>query len=162
MLKKSNVLILCILLTITTFVGYKIIRQNRVPMQEIQTTFTDREKRVMHFDQTSIEVEVVTKPESITLGLSGREEIGADGMLFVLPERRIPSFWMPDMKFDIDIVWIDTDTVLALSEFVPKPKLGQTTLSTYSPPGPVDLVLELPAGMAATLGIKAGTRFRVE
>lgn len=138
--------------------------QNGVPMaaqqaalSKVDTSFTDRERRTIMVGTIPLEVEVVTSPESTTQGLSGREEIGADGMLFIFPELRTPRFWMPDMKFDIDIVWLNDDTVVDISASVPKPKPEQKALPTYSPSEPVNRVLELPAGKAAELGIVPGT-----
>jgi len=41
-------------------------------------------------------------------GLSGKQSLGDDkGMLFIFEEETLPGFWMKDMKFPIDILWID-------------------------------------------------------
>ena len=140
----------------TTRSGDQMLQNQRSTI-EVYNLFSDRERRTVKVGSTTLEVEVVTSPESTAQGLSGRESIGADGMLFVFPELSIPSFWMPDMKFDIDIVWINGNTVIDISEFVPKPKPEQVALPTYSPSQPANVVLELPAGMAAQLGITPGT-----
>lgn len=106
-----------------------------------------------------LHVETVTSPKSITQGLSGRTEIGSDGMLFVLPERRIASFWMRDMLFDLDMVWIDGSVVVKIDEHVPAPAKGAplSELPSYSSEVPVTHVLELPAGKAGELGISVGS-----
>ncbi len=98
--------------------------------------------------QTLFQVEVARTSRQITQGLSGREAIGADGMLFVLPQRNIPSFWMLHMKFPLDFVWIDGDRVVDVTEHVPVPANGtpDSALPTYSPKSPVTHVLELPDG----------------
>ena len=52
-------------------------------------------------------VDVVDEPRSRTQGLSGRSPLASnEGMLFVFPEADTHSFWMKDMKFAIDIIWI--------------------------------------------------------
>lgn len=116
----------------------------------------DREHRVIRIKNVPLEVEVVTQQESITLGLSGRAELGADGMLFVFPQRYIPRFWMKEMQFDLDLVWIDGATIVDITEQVPKPQPNQTTLPTYSPQQPVSMVLELPAGTVRTHSFAVG------
>ena len=43
-------------------------------------------------------------------GLSGRAGLAADeGMLFVFPEDGTYAFWMKDMLFSIDILWLSGD-----------------------------------------------------
>ena len=123
---------------------------------EMQDHFSDRERRVITIAGVPLEVEVVASAESTAQGLSGRESIGADGMLFVFPDSQVRRFWMPDMQFDIDILWIQDKTVVDISEQVPKPLPEQKVLPTYSPTQPVNRVLELPAGKASELGIGIG------
>jgi hypothetical protein len=94
-------------------------------------------------------------------GLSGRVSLTDDqGMLFIFPSPDRYSFWMKDMKFAIDIVWISGTTVVDVTENVPPPAPGQSTLSLpmYSPAVPADKVLEINAGLADKLGIGAGDR----
>lgn len=41
-------------------------------------------------------------------GLSGRDGLMSnEGMLFIFPSKGMYSFWMKDMRFPIDIVWLD-------------------------------------------------------
>ncbi len=81
-------------------------------------------------------------------GLSGREVLPANwGMLFIFDRPGYYAFWMPKMKFNLDIVWIDADKVVGVAEgFASSPY----TLST--PPQQVSRVLEVTAGS----GIKVG------
>ncbi len=54
-----------------------------------------------------VEVESVSDSSAQARGLSGREGLGENkGMLFIFPKSGIYPFWMKDMKFPIDIVWI--------------------------------------------------------
>lgn len=106
-------------------------------------------------------VEVVNTAESVTLGLSGRESIGADGMLFVFPRSGELRFWMRDMLFDLDMVWINDLTVIDISRNVPKPTSATSVLPTYSPKSPASLVLEIPAGKAAEWNIIEGSKLSI-
>lgn len=108
--------------------------------------------------RTLFQVEVARTSDKITQGLSDRTAIGADGMLFVLPQRNIPSFWMFHMKFPLDFIWIDGDTVVDVTEHVPAPVNGTLdhALPTYSPKSPVTHVLELPDGAVKKNAITVG------
>lgn len=106
----------------------------------------------------SLFVSVVVSPSALERGLSGQSEVPMQGMLFVLPERAIPNFWMKDMLFDLDLIWIDNSTIVDITSNVPAPD-KQTPLSElarYSPTKPVTLVLEIPAGQSDQLGLKIG------
>ena len=104
-------------------------------------------------------VEVANTTATITKGLGERDAIGSDGMLFVMPQRDIPSFWMYGMRFDLDFVWIDRDTVLDITENVQAEQGAvPSELKTYSPNGPVTHVLELNSGEVKKRGLKIGDR----
>lgn len=104
-----------------------------------------------------LQVEVVRAPEELSRGLGGRDAIGSDGMLFVLPTRQVPHFWMKDMRFDLDFVWIDYPKVVALTPRVSAQR-GESDrlLKVYSPGLSATHVLELNSGEIEKLGIKIG------
>lgn len=105
----------------------------------------------------SILVDVVTTPEEQQRGLSGRESLSqGTGMLFPFAEKSIPSFWMKDMLFSIDIVWIADHQVVGIESRVPV----DDGVLQYSPPIPVDSVLELPAGWSEEFGLGVGDDIR--
>jgi uncharacterized membrane protein (UPF0127 family) len=55
-----------------------------------------------------IQVETVVSPAARKQGLSGRSSMPlGTGLFFVLPELAIQSMWMPNMRFPLDIVWLD-------------------------------------------------------
>src|SRR3972149_4363578 len=55
-----------------------------------------------------IKTEIAGTPAERTRGLSGRECIGKNqGMLFVFDKPDYYPFWMKNMRFPIDIIWID-------------------------------------------------------
>jgi len=123
--------------------------------QQLQK-LADRDRVRIGINGHELEVEVVTTPTSITQGLSGRDSIGADGMLFVMPERNIYTFWMIDMKMNLDLVWIDSNSVVDITTnaLKPAPNTDSKDLPVYKPTQPVTLVLEIPAGKVAELGIQ--------
>lgn len=107
--------------------------------------------------------EVVNTPASARQGLSGRQELGADGMLFVGGLTGDRPIWMKDMRFDLDLVWLAGELVVDIEAHVPAPTPGtaDSELPTYTNDVPANLVLELPAGDAARLGLKPGNRIAI-
>jgi uncharacterized membrane protein (UPF0127 family) len=90
-------------------------------------------------------------------GLSGRAELGRDeGMLFVFEKSGYYGFWMKDMNFSIDIVWISEDKeVVDISE-----DLAPETYPDISyPREEVKYVLELPAGYIESHNVSLGDKF---
>ena len=103
-----------------------------------------------------IKAEVVDTPEEKAQGLSDRPCIEADrGMLFVFDKPGQYPFWMKDMKFPIDIVWISSDKKVVKVEANVSPSTypmlfkNDNELAQY--------VLELQAIRAKDLNIELGT-----
>lgn len=103
-------------------------------------------------------VEVVNRPGSIQQGLSGRQQIGSDGMLFVLPAKTYHSFWMIDMKFPLDLLWFDNQRLVEITSNVsaPAPNTPAISLPLYTSHKKVNLVLEIPGGHANLLSLQVG------
>lgn len=120
--------------------------------------YQDRQKIAIKLDNQPITVEIVNTPASITQGLSGRSELGADGMLFVHSHAQPATYWMKDMRFNLDFVWIRDGQVIGVTENVPAPEevMPDDQLPVYSAPGLVDMVLELPAGTVTEFNIYPG------
>lgn len=103
----------------------------------------------------TINTEVSSTSDLRERGLSGRIQLAPlSGMLFVFPNPGIYGFWMKDMNFPIDIVWInDAHNVVAIN--------SEVATSTYPdsifPPSNISYVLELNAGAAREFGIATGT-----
>lgn len=103
-------------------------------------------------------VELADTDREREMGLSGRENIAeSEGMLFVFPESVIVPFWMKDMKFPIDIIWIADGRVVGVVEWA-IPDGGK---KLFYPPRPIGYALEVQAGAVAKLGIVPGAEVRV-
>jgi uncharacterized membrane protein (UPF0127 family) len=107
---------------------------------------------------TTLRVEVVNTSASITQGLSGRSSIGSDGMLFVFTQSMMPRFWMKEMQFPLDLIWINNGKIVDITENVSAPEPGQALndLPTFGPKEPANWVLEVPAGTAKSSNWKVG------
>jgi uncharacterized membrane protein (UPF0127 family) len=97
-------------------------------------------------------VEVVDTFEERRQGLSGREGLEEDeGMLFVFDNQDVdPGFWMKDMKFSIDVIWINDGKVAQITKELPTPAADTSdrNLPIYTPDNPIDYVLEVTAGFS--------------
>ena len=99
-------------------------------------------------------------PEQRRQGLSDRESLeSGGGMLFVYESARPLQFWMVQMQFPLDFVWIGDDcTVGEISRDVPPPPPGadDSEIVRVSPSGEMQFVLEINAGEAEALGLGVG------
>jgi uncharacterized membrane protein (UPF0127 family) len=88
-------------------------------------------------------------------GLGKRKCIGPEqGMLFVFKKPDYYPFWMKDMKFPIDIIWINQNKTVnkVKADVSPSTYPGSFTNSQ-----PAMYILEIQAGRAQQLNITEGT-----
>lgn len=91
-----------------------------------------------------INVDIANTNNTRAQGLGGRKNLCAKcGMLFLFDTLEERTFWMKDMLFDIDIVWIREGMIVQISENVDH-TYGMREIVHSS--DPVDAVLELPVG----------------
>ena len=65
---------------------------------------------VIQIGDATLRVEVADTDQKRARGLSGRPALAEnEGMLFVFEEPGRYGFWMKDMNFSIDIIWIGQD-----------------------------------------------------
>ena len=101
-------------------------------------------------------VEVADSEAARQLGLSGRADLPAGtGMLFRYDESARRSYWMAGMLVPIDLAWIDDGEVLGTQTLPPCVNPAADACPTFASPGPVDTVLEAPAGALAS--VETGT-----
>ncbi len=121
---------------------------------------TDDGHPIVAIGSASFVVDVADTRAAQQQGLSGRESLAeGTGMLFVFDQERLLTFWMKEMNFPLDMVWIDAScTVVDISRDVPIPEPGQTLadLPTYGPEAPAKYVLEINAGTSAAAGFGPG------
>lgn len=102
----------------------------------------------------ALKVEIADNSHSQILGLSGRPGLAENtGMLFVFENSTFHSFWMKDMLFSLDIIWItDEGKIVGIEESVSPDTFPE---SFYSPE-PVRYVLEVEGGWAVNNSVKIG------
>ncbi|MFH1507762.1 MAG: DUF192 domain-containing protein [Candidatus Omnitrophota bacterium] len=104
-----------------------------------------------------VQVEVVDSPEDRSRGLMFRDKLGEkEGMLFIFDERGRHNFWMKNMQFPIDIIWINQDKVIVdIRKNIPPCK---NECPSYTPQINAKYVLEVNAGFIEKNKIGIGDR----
>ena len=107
----------------------------------------------MRIGDLAVRVELAMTPAERMRGLSGRDEIGTDGLLFVFPESDYHGIWMKDMRFPIDIIWIDEALTIIHIEHNVQP---DTYPKVFRPRTPARYVLETNSHYVETFGYTVG------
>ncbi len=122
--------------------------------------FFKEEKPYLQVGETKVFVEVRDTDKERQQGLSGKESLGEnEGMYFLFDRKDRYGFWMKEMKFDLDFVWIDEDRVVEITELVMAPKEGKIP-ETVKPSREIDKVLEVNSGWVKENGVEVGDEVR--
>lgn len=111
-------------------------------------------------DSNMLKLELAKSQLSIVQGLSNRQQLAIDGMIFVLPIKKVWSFWMKDMLFNLDIVWLSSCKVVGWNLDLPAPRDGGRPIVVASPE-PIDMVIELISGQVERLGLQVGDQLKL-
>ncbi len=107
-------------------------------------------------NKLEIPVEVMRTEVEVQKGLSGRLSLDLkNGMLFIFNIADYYRFWMPDMHFPIDIIWINNNKIIDISHNVSN-KLDPAKPKFYLPTKKANYVLEVNAGFSKKNNIKIG------
>ncbi len=105
------------------------------------------------------QLEIADTPAKQELGLSYRPSLPDDhAMIFVFPKAGAWPFWMKDMNFLIDMIWLDPTFKVVFSK---KEALPDSYPTLYSSPTPALYVLETNAGFMDEFKIATGTKLVV-
>ena len=109
--------------------------------------------------EVAINVDVVSTEATIQKGLMYREFMPAsDGMLFLMDEEKVQTFWMRNTLIPLDMIFITRDFTIAGIVENAEPRtdtirsVGKTSL----------YVLEVNGGVTAAKQIKAGAKVRFD
>lgn len=115
-----------------------------------------RKDKVVSISGQLLQSQTAKTPQQQEKGLGGRACIGPDrAMLFIFDNVGYHRFWMNDMKFSIDIIWISANKRVV---YIQKDVTPSTYPATFVSTTPAKDVLEVGAGQSDVLGIKTGTQ----
>lgn len=118
----------------------------------------NRQPSTVSINGSKIEVTVADSDDERVRGLSGTPQLeDGTGMLFIFDESSYHGIWMKDMKYPIDIIWLDEDRkIVHLEEFATPESYPERT---FTPQVPAKYVLEMPVGSIKSYGMNNGRSF---
>ena len=109
----------------------------------------------------SFSVEIARTEAARDRGLMYRTHLTSDhGMLFIYHDAQLRYFWMKHTLIPLDILFFDAQRPL-INVSADTPPCKTDSCQTYASAAPAKYVLELKAGVAEKLGIKADDRFTI-
>ncbi len=119
-------------------------------------------KAKMTINDTVFTLEIADTDQKRQLGLSKRKSLkDNEGMIFIFDTPGFYTFWMKDMKFPLDIIFLNDGKIVTIYKNVPYPQNEDERLVTYSPTQPSNRVIELKAGTAEKLGLTEGETLQI-
>lgn len=99
-------------------------------------------------------MQVADEPVEHQRGLSGAEPLGErEGMLFVYDQPESLCFWMKDMRYALDMIWLDQEKRIVHIEREVAP---ETFPSSFCSPEQAQYVIEVANGAADDLKLSLG------
>lgn len=115
----------------------------------------------VRFDDVTIAARVARSEQARVRGLSGTKNLSEGaGMLFVYEREDQWGIVMRDMRYAIDILWLDENKKVI--HIVHRAEPSSYPKTVFKPKKPAKYVLELPAGAAREYGVTIGSRAEFE
>src|SRR3989338_3791933 len=112
------------------------------------------------FKEECFNVEIMDSKEERANGLMFKENLDIDkGMLFVFEKEDKYDFWMKNMKFPIDIIWINEDKEIVYMH-KNTPPCPENVCFSIVPDEKALYVLEINSGLADEIGLNIGDKFK--
>lgn len=102
-------------------------------------------------------VDVAKTSKDKEIGLSSKKTISSDyGMYFPFDKPDYYAFWMKNMNFPIDIIFLRDNKIVTIFSNVPAPASATDNLPLYQPEEPANAVLEIQSGLSKKYGLVKG------
>jgi uncharacterized protein len=113
---------------------------------------TDLDVVRMQLGVRTFTLEVADTEPARNYGLMRRDSLPRNhGMIFVFPDERRRAFWMKNVRFPLDIIFLDAE-----GKIVSIHRMEAYDTSSTRSDGPARYAIEINAGRAAELGLKPG------
>lgn len=123
--------------------------------------FGDRNPTVT-INKHTFNLYVAKNPKDKKIGLSKYSSIPQNfGMIFLFDKPDFYSFWMKDMKFPIDIIFIGGGKIVTIHKDIKPPASPNENPPIYNSSEPADTVLEINAGLSEKYGFKNGEDVKI-
>ncbi len=118
--------------------------------------FCQEKPRQICIKDTCINVEVADTESTRLQGLMFRQPLAQDsGMLFIFEQEGRTGFWLKNVRFPLDLIWINQDKKIVDIQANAQPCQGEDCL-TYYPHKDASFGLEVNAGFAAKHKLRIG------
>jgi hypothetical protein len=152
--KKSFV----ILLLIAIVIFLVVFSSKNHSVKNISQVKQKQNFKYIEVADKKIKVDIADTPELQERGLSYRKNLKEDeGMLFVFNNSGRYSFWMKDMYFPIDMIWLDDNLKVV---YIKKNAKPESYPETFGPNVSTKYVLEVVAGFSEKNNLKEGDVIR--
>lgn len=143
-----NKIIIGFIVILLFFSGIIVYQINKTPQLKSKVTI----------DNHTFAVEIATTSAQQQKGLSGRDALPQNqGMLFIFKNPDRYPFWMHQMKFPLDMIYINNNKIVTIFQNVPVPKdPNDPNIPVYAPDSSADKVLEINAGLSKKYDFKKG------
>ncbi len=117
----------------------------------------EKQSPLVVINNKTFNVEVVKTDEQRAKGLSVYDKLPLEkGMIFIFDTKGYYAFWMKDMKFPIDIIYIKNNRIVDMYKNIAPPKSQNEILPIIKPRETSDMVLEINAGLSDKYNFKIG------
>ena len=138
-------------LLILSFLLFFILTGCQSKEQHIKGNYNDK----ILLNGIPVSVEIVSSSKDLKTGLSYRDQMCENcGMIFLQGDSDKYSFWMHEMRFPLDMVYINNNKIVEIYKNIPIYTSGSYTI--INPKENADIVLELNANWCDKNNIKKG------
>ena len=126
-----------VVMAIVVFVGVYVWSQNHVNFESV---------KILLPDHTELTLEIAESAPQLSKGLSGRASLDQNhGIIFLFEESAQHRFWMKEMEFPLDFIWLEGESIVELRANVGDPLTVGKILDVV-PDAPFNRVIEVNAG----------------
>ena len=129
-----------------------------IEIESVQTQQQEQNKTALvSLGGVNVTASLSTTPDSQSKGLSIKDSLNEkEGMLFIFESPQKYSFWMKDMKFPIDIIWINSTGKIVHIEKNLSPCYLLLPCPSYAPENDSLYVLEVVSNFTNKFGVSVG------
>ena len=152
---KNKKTLLIVAFTVVVLIGVVVNQKNVLnESNNNNQNISQKEGHVLKVGTARVLIDIADTPALRERGLSGRKLLLDDqGMYFIFDHPDVYPFWMKEMNFPIDIIWIGEHmSVVDITKSASPSSFPQTFVSSV----PALYVLEVQAGFAERHGVKIG------
>ncbi len=113
--------------------------------------------RICFPDTLCLQAEIADTDAARENGLMFREKLSeSQAMLFIFPGEVLASFWLKNVKFPLDIIWLNADKTIVDIDTNCQP--CRENCQSYAPRVPAKYTIEVSAGFVEKNKVKAGDK----